>query len=99
MREIGYRGFICIGGHQAVMLRHEIISELDIDAIANGDGEITTVELMKALSGGYLIIKFKGFITRRDMKSSAHTHPQYGLNLINFPTLHDVEMKNTRFYR
>ena len=61
LREIGYRGFICIGGHQAVMLRHEIISELDIDAIANGDGEITTVELMKALSGGYFDYQIQGF--------------------------------------
>lgn len=65
LREIGYRGFICIGGHQAVMLRHEIISELDIDAIANGDGEITTVELMKALSGGYFDYQIQGFYYKK----------------------------------
>ena len=65
LRENGYRGFICIGGHQAVMLQDDLISALEIDAIANGDGEITTIELMKALSGGYFDYQIQGFYYKK----------------------------------
>lgn len=71
LRARGYKGFICLGGHQAVLIKDRLLKELPIDAVSNGDGEIsifTLIDALKAHSFNYQIpgfyYKHKGNIIR-----------------------------------
>ena len=50
LKEVGYKGFLCLGGHWATIEYEKLLKENpEIDCIVIGDGEETTVELINKL--------------------------------------------------
>ena len=50
LRDLGYRGHICLGGHVATPAWREVLEDLpEVDSIIRHDGEITLVELLAVL--------------------------------------------------
>ena len=50
LRDLGYEGHICIGGHVATPAWREVLDDLQhVDTIIRHDGEITLVELLSVL--------------------------------------------------
>lgn len=64
LRQQGYSGHICIGGHAANTCKEQLIKSLDINSISLGDGDISFPMLVKSVKGKSDITNVEGFITK-----------------------------------
>jgi len=63
LREKGYKGHITMGGMWASFKYREVLSQVEVDSVAVGEGEFLSVRLADAISGGEDYSNINGLAT------------------------------------
>lgn len=92
-----------IGGSHSSILTEEVVSELSVDIVVKGEGEITIVELLNALEKGHDLSEVKGISFKRNGQIVHNRYRPFinDLDSIPFPARHlyDVDKYSARIRR